>query len=113
MRRFALPVALVTLTALVLFVQTLLPNGFGFWDAALAALFTVLFGWTAAWCWLSTLGAAELWRARRRADSERPTRIESSPLLPWTAVLIPVHNEDPESVFSRLTAMLAAPAEQA
>ncbi len=103
MRRFVVPVALATLTALLLFVQTLVPNGFGFWDAVLAVLFTILFGWSAAWFWLSVLGTFESWRARREA---RPTTIEHTLRLPWTAILIPIHNEDPESVFLRLSAML-------
>jgi membrane glycosyltransferase len=106
MRRFVLPVSLATLTALALFALTLAPNGFAFWDGALAALFTLLFGWTTSWFWISALGTFELWRTRRRDGADRPTLIENAAPLPWTAVLIPIHNEDPESVFARLSAML-------
>ncbi|WP_168564545.1 glucans biosynthesis glucosyltransferase MdoH [Crateriforma spongiae] len=75
----------------------------GFWDAASAALFAVLWTWIAFSFCVATFGFC-----RRVFSASRPTwSRDGQPKQPLkTAVLVPVYNESPDDVFARIEAMM-------
>jgi membrane glycosyltransferase len=108
MRLLFTPVALVTAGTALAFGTGLARDGFDVLDGALSACFVVIFGWIAFWCWISVIGAFCVHRARRELAGELsvpPAPCETSEPT-RTAVLVPVHNEDPDAVFGRLRAMV-------
>lgn len=94
-----------TAVATWLFVWVVAGDGFSLVDLPLAALFAVLFFWVAFSFWTATMGlAAILGRPRRkRAAKMSPSDLDQ---LPRTAVLMPIYNEDPGSVFAGVRAMI-------
>ncbi len=67
------------------------------------ALFAVLFAWIASSFWISCLGA---WRLRQGSGALPSARhVGDSAARGRTAIVMPVYNEDAESVFAGLAAM--------
>jgi membrane glycosyltransferase len=106
----AIRMALAVLTALStglatrFFWQVISATGWGAIDVTLATLFASLFVWVAFSFWMATFGFVS---ALRKAGRPRgsPTALpldESSP----TAIVMPVYNESPAAVFSKLRAMV-------
>ena len=69
----------------------------------MVSLFFLTFGWIALFFFSSLFGFFELIRARNVPGIVRPPL--GTPLKSRTAVLMPVYNEDPESVYAGLLAM--------
>jgi membrane glycosyltransferase len=88
-----------------IFVRLIARDGMSLADYPLAALFAILFLWVVFSFWTATMGLI----AKLRGDQ---TRLASSATdadageLPRTAILMPVYNEDPISVFAGLRAMI-------
>jgi membrane glycosyltransferase len=87
------------------FAATLFRGGVTVLGIVTTVVFVAIFGWIAFWFWVTAIGAARVFRARRALALEYPLRPGTEP-LPATAVLVPIHNEHPESVFARIQAML-------
>ncbi len=102
-----LPVVAATASASGLLAVTLGRDGFSPPDVLLLGTFTILFAWIAFWLWVALMGAFRLARtsAMRRALAEHAS---SRPPLEAlrTAIVFPIHNEDPDAVFARVRAML-------
>ncbi|MGA9521669.1 MAG: glucans biosynthesis glucosyltransferase MdoH [Myxococcaceae bacterium] len=72
----------------------------------LVALFALCFGWIALWFWTSVAGFLHLLLRRRLPGLRWPSAEEaSSPLTSRTAVVMPIHNEDPAQVFAHVQAI--------
>lgn len=88
-----------------LFVEVVAGDGLSLVDIPLAALFLTLFLWVSFSFWTATLG----WVAVMRRSKQQQSALEAlSDLdqLPRTAVLMPIYNEDPGSVFAGVRAMV-------
>jgi membrane glycosyltransferase len=107
------PVFVVTAAAGFLFAWTLARDGLDPLETWLSLLFTALFGWIAFWFWLTTLGTVRVFRSRRelRRTERRRGTVPQGVVLPRTAIIMPVHNEEAEEVFARVEAMLGSLAE--
>ncbi|HVW26080.1 MAG TPA: glucans biosynthesis glucosyltransferase MdoH [Polyangiaceae bacterium] len=102
-----LPVIVATTVAAGLLTVSLGRDGWSPPDVLLLGTFTVLFAWIAFWLWVALIGAFRLavTRRARRALSELAS--SRSPLETLkTAIVVPIHNEDPDAVFARVRAML-------
>lgn len=85
--------------------RALAGDGLGLADLALSALFVSLFVWVVFAFWMATFGLVSILRRLRNAPSpvEEPS---SGPLdLPPTAVVMPIHNEEPKKVFANVRAV--------
>ncbi|HEX3594833.1 MAG TPA: glucans biosynthesis glucosyltransferase MdoH, partial [Polyangiaceae bacterium] len=102
-----LPVAAMTLGVSGLLASTLAKGGWSPAEILLQATFSTLFAWIAFWLWVALIGAYRVaaTRSTRRAlaalASIRP-RLEAL----RTAIVVPIHNEDPDGVFARVRSML-------
>ncbi|MBX5482417.1 MAG: glucans biosynthesis glucosyltransferase MdoH [Myxococcaceae bacterium] len=70
---------------------------------AMVVLFCLCFGWIALWFWTSVAGFLHLLFRRRLPGLMWPEGPE--PLRSRTAVVMPIHNEDPAAVFAHLQAV--------
>lgn len=87
-----------------LFSRVLAADGFDVIDFALVMLFAVLFGWVVFSFWIATLGLVVILRRSRRGLHAQ--RAVSTPTdLPPTAIVMPVHNEEPRKVFANIRAI--------
>ncbi len=69
-------------------------------EGAVLALFAILFAWIASSFWIACLGTYRCWRAGRKAQAPPPALDRAR-----AAIVMPVYNEDAESVFAGLAAM--------
>jgi membrane glycosyltransferase len=106
-------VALSGLTAAagaVLFAEILGVDGWGPLDGLLLLLFFVLYLWISLGFWTATFGfVCDLIQPKAPAVTAArhvPDGTEAS--LPKTAILMPIHNEDPHCVFANLRAIRAS-----
>jgi membrane glycosyltransferase len=95
-------VGAATLLATSAFASALVRDGLTGLEIVLLASFAILFAWLTFWCLLTAIGFVAICRTRR--VPLQPT--SRAPSLPACAVLIPVHNEDAERVFTRVHAMM-------
>lgn len=87
------------------FAQVLAADGLRVMDGVLAALFAVLAVWVAFSFWTATMGlVAIVCRSPREALAAAARPISGEP--PPTAILMPIYNEDPTSVFAGLRAII-------
>ena len=87
--------------------KVLMVDGFTALDLAALVLFELLFGWITFSAVISLIGFACAWSP----DLDTARLSDAAPLYRSgrrTAILIPVHNEDPEPVAARLRAMNAS-----
>src|SRR5581483_2414338 len=110
--RRALAVATLTSTAraTATFHAVSAADGFGRFgglDALLTALFAILFLWVSFSFWAATFGFLVLLRRRPPAAEPSPSPAH----LPPTALVMPIHNEDPLRVFANLHAVAQSLAE--
>ncbi len=96
-----------TFAVLSLFVNVLSVNGMNWAEYLLLPLFTLLFSWIAFSFWTATWGLMlVLCGGNPQDEPDVPlTRDEDRPLSK-TAVLMPIYNESPTSVFAGVEAML-------
>ena len=85
------------------FASTAARDGFTVLDGAALALFTMLFVWVALSFWMATIGSVRLLRKAR--DADRGERSSPPEQLAPTAVVMPIYNEDPHSVFAGIQAI--------
>jgi membrane glycosyltransferase len=85
-------------------------NGF---EAAIAAVFAVLFSWVSFSFWSSLAGFCTLWKGRSRFSIDASTLgvVDEDPLHSRTAVLMPICNEDVDRVFAGVEATYRSLAE--
>ncbi len=75
-------------------------------ELLLVAVFTLCFGWIALSFWTAVAGFLQLAVRERLPGLRWPTEAqEAEPLSCRTAVVMPVHNEDPTTVFAHLQAV--------
>ena len=90
------------------FASSAAADGWSFLDGLSLLLFTVLFVWVALSFWMATIGFALLLRRRRDESNEAATDtvglLDGANLSP-TAIVMPIYNEDPASVFSGIQAI--------
>ncbi|WP_437229994.1 glucans biosynthesis glucosyltransferase MdoH [Planctomicrobium sp. SH661] len=100
---------LSTAGAFWLFATVLSSNGLNLAEYILLPLFTVLFSWIAFSFWTATYGMLLVLQQPPRSASEhhlaREARTPGQPRS-QTAVLMPIYNESPTSVFAGVQAML-------
>ncbi|XXF77962.1 glucans biosynthesis glucosyltransferase MdoH [Myxococcaceae bacterium GXIMD 01537] len=71
----------------------------------LLGLFALCFGWVALSFWTAVAGFLQLALGKRLPGLRRPTTEEETrPLASRVAVVMPIHNEDPASVFAHVQA---------
>ncbi|HWL08638.1 MAG TPA: glucans biosynthesis glucosyltransferase MdoH, partial [Planctomicrobium sp.] len=96
-----------TLAVLGLFVNLLSVDGINWAEYLLLPIFTLLFSWIAFSFWTATWG---LWLVLFGRNPQEESDSSESPQEPRplssTAVLMPIYNESPTSVFSGVEAML-------
>ncbi|WP_437185602.1 glucans biosynthesis glucosyltransferase MdoH [Planctomicrobium sp. SH668] len=98
---------LTTGVVVYLFANLLAINGMNIAEYVLLPLFTVLFSWIAFSFWTASYGAILASRNPPQAKPEQPGEAKPSTApLSQTAVLMPIYNESPTSVFAGLQAML-------
>jgi membrane glycosyltransferase len=120
-RRRSLFFALVGLSIAALaalFVRALLPGGLGWLELVLALLFTLTLPWLVIGFWNSVIGflvlAADRGRLDRILPIARPDLApdlapgRAPPIASRTAIVVPIHEEDPEQVFLHLRTVLAS-----
>lgn len=96
----------------VVFARLLSAGGWGIVSLLLILLFAVLYFWISIGFWTATLGF--VWRLVHPEPSDTEAEgNDQSPLgaglaLPKTAVIMPIHNEDPRRVFANLRAIRAS-----
>ncbi|QDU59274.1 Glucans biosynthesis glucosyltransferase H [Planctomycetes bacterium Pan216] len=84
-------------------------DGFGLIDLLSLVLFGLLTAWVSFFFWMSTVGFLRLTLGREFASKPVSDirRTRDTPVdLPTTAVLVPVYNEDPATVFAGIQAMI-------
>ncbi len=75
----------------------------------LVTLFALCFGWIALWFWTSVAGFLHLLFRRRNPGLQWPDAQEATArLTSRTAVVMPIHNEDPIQVFAHVQAIYEA-----
>ncbi len=89
-----------------LYMQVIAPAGVNAFEIVALLLFTVLFAWIAFSFWTATGGLFGLLLSSRQRRSRHVEPDADAPALPPTAVLMPVYNESPADVFSRLAAII-------
>ena len=97
-----------------LFWSTVSGGGLNVAEAALLPLFVVLFGWIAFSFWTATLGLIEVLAQPRdglAASVDRSPPAAGAADWPRSAILMPIYNESPVSVFAGVRAMMASLAE--
>ncbi len=109
----AILVALSGLTAAagaVLFAQILSADGWGPLDGLLLVLFFVLYLWISLGFWIATFGFVRDLIRPNAPDVPAPRHSPDGTVapLPKTAILMPIHNEDPHCVFANLRAIRAS-----
>lgn len=104
--RIALAVLTLVSTVIAswIFCTNLAADGVGLIDFPLAVLYAVLFVWVAFSFWTATLGMLAIFRKPPVQEQASPRN--SVTVLPPTAILMPVYNEDPTKVFAGLRAMI-------
>lgn len=110
-RLFAVLVIATTLLPAAWLARILAADGAGPLDLLLLLLFTLTLPWVAIGLWNSLIGLILLLLARDPAAHVTPALARTdlaAPLRSRTAILVPVHNEAPESVFRHLAATLAS-----
>jgi membrane glycosyltransferase len=106
-RRKTTRVSLAALTILTtalgtwMFCRVATSDGLGVAGYALALIFAVLFAWVAFSFWVATLG---LIIQLQRGPQARQT-VTGPPDLPPTAIVMPIYNENPRSVFANIRAI--------
>jgi membrane glycosyltransferase len=102
--------ALTTAVAARFFMRLLGANGWGVVDVLLLLLFGILYFWISLGFWTATFGFARRWIAGRgpAGRAVRTVPPGGEPPLPPTAILMPIHNEDPHRVFANLRAIRAS-----
>ena len=105
-------VALSALTAAagaILFARILETDGWGPLDGLLLLLFFVLYLWISLGFWIATFGfVRQLFQPKTPAAPVKRSPDGAETALPKTAILMPVHNEEPRSVFANLRAIRAS-----
>jgi membrane glycosyltransferase len=102
-----LPVVLATAFAAGLLAYSLGGDGWSPQDVLLCGTFTVLFLWIAFWLWVALIGACRLAVTRKTRHTVQELASARPPLDTLkTAIVVPIHNEDPDAVFARVRAML-------
>jgi len=91
------------------FASSAAADGWSLLDGLSLALFTVLFTWVALSFWMATIGFALLLRRPREEHANDESTGTVRPLdgasLSPTAIVMPIYNEDPASVFSGIQAI--------
>ncbi len=101
---------IATVAATDVFAHVLWSNGGGVFDLILLLLFIPLFCWISIGFWTATFGF--VWRMLHPEPARRePQRGDPAAALPKTAIVMPVYNEDPGSVFAGLRAIRESLAE--
>ena len=97
----ALLTILTTAAATWMFCRVATSDGLGVVGYALALIFAVLFAWVAFSFWVATLGL--IIQLRRRPHARQPLTGHLD--LPPTAIVMPIYNENPRSVFANMRAI--------
>jgi membrane glycosyltransferase len=97
----ALLTILTTTLGTWMFCRVAARDGLGVVDFALAALFAVLLSWVAFSFWVATLGLI----VQLRRGSHLQKTVAEPMDLPPTAVVMPIHNENPRNVFANIRAI--------
>ncbi|ATB33264.1 glucans biosynthesis glucosyltransferase MdoH [Melittangium boletus] len=99
------PAALSTLAATWEMSRLLSVHGTSVSEWAMLGLFTLCFAWIALSFWAAVAGFLQLASGKRPPGLRWPEAgEEEAPLTRRTAVVMPIHNEDPASVFANLQA---------
>ncbi|WP_434390526.1 glucans biosynthesis glucosyltransferase MdoH [Melittangium boletus] len=99
------PAALSTLAATWEMSRLLSAQGTSVPEWAMLGLFTLCFAWIALSFWAAVAGFVQSVSGRRPPGLRWPAPAEeAAPLARRTAVVMPIHNEDPASVFANLQA---------
>ncbi|HEX4335315.1 MAG TPA: glucans biosynthesis glucosyltransferase MdoH [Polyangiaceae bacterium] len=102
-----LPVVLATAFASGLLGVTLSRGGWSPPEILLQGTFTILFTWIAFWLWVALIGAYRLAATRKTRRALAELEASRPPLETLrTAIVVPIHNEDPDAVFARVRSML-------
>ena len=102
-----LPVVLATALAAGLLGVSLAADGWSPQDVLLCGTFTVLFVWIAFWLWVALIGAFRLAVTRKTRRAVQEVASSRPPLdVLKTAIVVPIHNENPDAVFARVRSML-------
>jgi membrane glycosyltransferase len=102
-----LPVVLATALAAGLLGFSLAADGWSPQDVLLCGTFTVLFVWIAFWLWVALIGAFRLAVTRKTRRAVQEVASSRPPLdVLKTAIVVPIHNENPDAVFARVRSML-------
>jgi membrane glycosyltransferase len=100
-------VVATTATAAIRLWAILRVDGLSGLEVSLLALFVVLFGWIASSFWLAIFGtyARRRTRRERHLDPARPAIKRIPARRSRTAIVMPIHNEDPDRVFAGIDAV--------
>jgi membrane glycosyltransferase len=99
------PAALSTLVATGEMVRLLSVRDFTLPEGVMTGLFVLCFAWISLSFWAAVAGFVQLARGKRPPGLRWPdAREEAAPLTSRIAVVMPIHNEDPTSVFANLQA---------
>ncbi|HEX8538099.1 MAG TPA: glycosyltransferase, partial [Cystobacter sp.] len=99
------PAALSTLVATGELVRLLSVRGFTLPEGVMTGLFVLCFAWISLSFWAAVAGFVQTLRGKRPPGLRWPdAREEAAPLTSRIAVVMPIHNEDPTSVFANLQA---------
>jgi membrane glycosyltransferase len=99
------PAALSTLAAAWELFRLVSVHGLSVPEWGMLGLFTLCFAWIALSFWAAVAGFVQLAVGRRLPGLRWPeAHEERAPLMRRTAVVMPIHNEDPASVFANLQA---------
>lgn len=88
------------------FIRTIAAGGLNFVEALLVPIFGLLFGWIAFSFWTATLGLIETLARPQEGLAGNERLPDDAPPLPQTAILMPIYNESPTSVFAGVRAMM-------
>ncbi|MET0401639.1 MAG: glucans biosynthesis glucosyltransferase MdoH [Cystobacter sp.] len=100
-----IPAALSTVLATGELIRLLSARGFTLPEAVMTGLFVLCFAWISLSFWAAVAGFVQLMRGGRAPGLRWPDAgEEAAPLKSRVAVVMPVHNEDPTSVFANLQA---------
>jgi hypothetical protein len=97
----ALRTILTTIFATWMFCRVAARDGLGVVGYALAVLFAVLLSWVAFSFWVATLGL--IVQLQRGSHVQKTVAVPMD--LPPTAVVMPIHNENPRNVFANIRAI--------
>ncbi|ATB38897.1 glucan biosynthesis protein H [Cystobacter fuscus] len=99
------PAVLSTLVATGELIRLLCVRGFTLPEGVMTGLFALCFAWISLSFWAAVAGFVQTLLGKRPPGLRWPdAREEAAPLTSRIAVVMPIHNEDPTSVFANLQA---------